>query len=431
MTDCILNPIPTNAVDADEKGISAHYAVPCGQLARYSYPKNQHSTYGVAYDLTTKGGNPQIGEKFGIRSVDTAANYWRGATVTQGVGFVLDYEVMTAPTAARTVVTNGGEHQFRVDVAGTVAISLNNGVTWTTSPTSMVGVGRIHVAADHDGTNQRLWINRRIAAQTAVALSVPAGGNLDVGQHGTVRRLAIPSSWVRTPNQRYLAEFAEKVNYAWRPRLVGEGPTAGIATGSVGEGDYYCPSGGVSLRFYYRQPTVLNRYGHLRLWGDQQSGRIALMHPKMPSFGSWEFVFEWLGGTPTFGLAPDRTTTWNMAASGMYWWRATAGAGGLGITFNRDNVLLGTFVVPLPRAGGMVRIVPTRHPSGDWRHYIKVEDRWYGGFPVINDVTYLSSNYIMLQPDGSFIESAKKLLGELDPFDESERIALEVSPFAP
>ena len=433
MNDTIHRTFPRNWCNAAEKGIAAHFTFPGGEVAKYGAWKNHHGLYGNVYDLTTRTGTPRFGEAFGIEVRDDAASYWRGATVTQGIGLASDLEVYAVPGAARTVVTNGGEHQIRVDAAGTVAITLDNGGTWTTSPASIVGLGRIHVLADHDGTNQRLWLNGRIAAETASVLAVPAGGNLDVGQHGAVRRLVIPSAWIVAPRDRYVIELGMQPQWCWRPNLVGETGAAGILAGQVGPGDWYCVTGGVDTRFVHRAENN-GVPAHLAFSSTaQQGGRLDFTATKIPWFGSWEMRYEI--GDPTqpvwFALIPERSSLFWVAAAGAYWWDI----GYVGATYTlrmyRDATLLATTDLgeANPGAGAVCRLLVSRDVQGDWRQRVSINGRWYGDdLAVANDVTYLSGSGIAILPGLNYISAIKKTLGELSPDSALERVALEVWP---
>ena len=421
MADTKHNWYPLAAIDPNEPGIAAAYTFPPTELARYGYPKNRHALYGTAYDLATRVGAVKVANGYGVRVDDDAGAYYRGATVTQGIGLVGDVMYDAAPAAARIAVTNGGEHQIRIDAAGTISITLDNGGTYTTTGYSLAGRGRNYVTADHDGTNQRVWINGRVAAQNAVALSVPAGGNLDLGLHGSWRRLVIPSAWTTPVRTRYLREFARNVIVIWKPQDVGTGPSGGIVAGRTGRGTWVCPLGGATMSFVWVNDLSYPAGGYLALTdtGALSLRRISLMAMNRPAFGSWLWEFtirDPAADNPYFALAPLPDTDPTAASSNAYWVSSRIVAG----VWNTDLYLAnGASIVNVtggvPVAGSKMKVLLTRHTNGDWRLGHSINGVWYWQDVAGNNVTVLSENWIQTAPRGSYITGYTHWLGEMSP----------------
>lgn len=437
MADTIHNTIPSNFVDSEEVGVAAHYTFPQGMLSRFGYYKNQMTIGAGGADLSIRAGNPYTGEKYGLSGGVSTTSYWStpgGTSISAALGFVVDYEMLSTPTAFQQIIYHGSapQHQLRV-FAGSVIprISLNSGVTETFPAFGIIGRGRVHLTADHDGTNQRSWINGRVVAQNAAAFQSPgAVGALLVGRHGTYRRVVIPVAWNTPIRTRYVREFAKSVQWSWQPRIVGEGPAGGILTGATGEGGWYCPLGAATLGF--APITTLGGGLVLGLTDTVISmSRLDFMHARLPAFGSWLFHYKTRNSAtdnPRFAIHDTRGVDFTAAGSTSYWVDCVQAAGVWRTTFRRENGAAQITVdQPLPAANTECAVLLTRHPSGDWRLYSWTGTSGWAGNPAVvaNDITYLSSNYVSISPRGPWVLRATKYLGEMEPSE------LEIPVFGP
>lgn len=423
MSDANNCPMAERHADPTEAGV--HFTFGEGEQATFSRFLCRGAA-GAAFDLTTRVGVPLVGHGGGVYVADDAGSYHQGAVYPAGVAMAGEHQVDALPAAARIVAQNGAQHLARVDAAGQFEASLNSGATYSTAAWNATGRGPFHWVVDHDGANQRLWINRRLADSDAVALGVPAG-NIQVGRTGTARRLrCLPAR--PDVNALYLGDFARRVVYAWKPWRVGEGPAGGIATGAVGEGDWYCPSGGASLAFVWRHDLSEPGGGHLALTdsGALSMRRLDFMHTKMPSFGSW--LVEYEVRNPAFGadglivgLTPQRGVDPTAAGSGSYW--VTAGNNGGGwwrsSLYYQNGAQIDAVdcdVANVP-AGTRCKLLLTRTVAGDWQTYTwrSSDNRWYWSTVTGNDVAALSSSYLTIAPRGAYVSRVTRYAGEMLP----------------
>jgi len=275
----------------------------------------------------------------------------------------------------------------------------------------------------HDGVLQRFLINGRLADSDAGALGVPAGLHRP-GYHGEISRIkihAVSLGGDSAYRASYVREFARELIYAWRPERVGEGPAGGIATGSVGEGDWFCPLGAATMAFGLVRSARLAAGQSLALRSTGAVGQecLAFAHPKAPAFGSWDwgFLADDLACQPMVGLSPLRTTWLAAAAGGTYYTLVQVAAGLWQATLHRDNgAALLTVTHPTAAAvGDLVSVRFSRDVSGNWRLRLVVNGVVASSAAVANDVTYLDSNYVVVAPRKGKILGFVRHQGEAEP----------------
>ncbi len=426
--DCNNIPFAERHADLAEPGV--HFTFGEGEWAQWSRYLCRGAA-GAAYALSTRVGTPLVGHGGVVYVADCAGSYVQGAVYAAGVAMAGEHQVDALPAAARIVAQNGAQHLARVDAAGQFEASLNSGATYSTAAWNMTGRGPFHWAITHDGANQNLYINRRLADSDAVALGVPAG-NIQIGRTGTSRRVRLPPTQPDV-GTLYLRDFARRVVYQWRPLDVGEGPAGGIPTGAVGEGDWYCPSGGATLQFVWVRDLSLPSGGFLALTdsGALSMRRLDFMLSKRAMFGSWLIRYKlrnpvFGGDNPRIGLNRCRGDDMTAAGAQSIWWDAfNTGGGWWRNQLSRENAgLIGVDADHAATAAGddcMTLI--THHVDGTLRIYSmsRMLGSWFWRLAaVVNDVTWLSYNYISIAPRQSYIRSVYAYQGEMLPSELPE-----------
>lgn len=425
--DNIINTVPDRRIRPDDPNLLLGFDFADGDLSTWSRYPNKAVLGGAAYDLVTRAGTPLIGYSGGLYAFDSATAYWQGPA---GAAVDLSMEACwpLAPTAARVPVWNGTNagtgHVISTVAGGFVIASMNGFGVSSTTAYSVIGRGPFRADVWHDGALQRLLVNGRLADSDAVAPGVPAGF-LRAGYHGEILKIkarTVSLGSDATYREQYIREFAKRVVYHWQPVSVGEGPAGGIPSGAVGEGDWYCASGGASLAFVWRPNLSLPAGGQLALTdsGALSARRLAFQHGKAPAFGSWLYVYQirtTATDNPIFGITPLRDSDPTAAAAGSYRAQGISTGAVWRTTLHRDNgAALITVDHPLPVAGDTLAILHTRHPSGDHRLFAALNWTWYGNeSTVANDVTYLSTNFVHVEPRGSYVLGHVRYQGEVVP----------------
>lgn len=422
MPDNFCVPYAERNADPSERGV--HLTFGEREWATFSRFINR-SAEGAAYDATTRVGCPLVGQGGGVYVADDAGSYVQGAAYAAGVAMAGEHQIDAAPAADRIAVQNGAQHLARVKSTGRFEASLNSGATYSTADWSFTGRGPFHWAITHDGANQNLYINRRLADSDAVVLGIPAG-SFQIGRAGTSRRVRfMPTQPVaRTV---YLRDFAKRIVYQWAPHDVGEGPAGGIPTGAVGEGDWYCPSGGATLQHVWRNDLSVSGGGRLALTdsGAPSLRRLAYMHDRRPCFGSWVLRYEVRDPATDslqFALSPLRDNDYSAAASASYWvhLRQVAGPWWRASLYLANGAQLDAVDTPaLPIVGDRGVLLLTHHVDGTWQiyNYLRSLRSWYWSVASPLEVTALSTNYVHIAPRGAYVEGFTRFQGEADPHE--------------
>ncbi len=428
--DNLINAYPQKFAEPNETGVGVHLTFGEGEWATFSRFINHASLGGAAFDHGTRVGVPLVGQGGGVYVLDDANSYIQGAVYAAGVAMAGEHEVTTLPAAARIVVQNGAQHLARVDANGRFEVSLDSGATWSTANWNMVGRGPFHWIVTHDGVNQNLYINRRLADSDAVVLGVPAG-NSQIGRSGTSRRIRYHATQPAVVPM-YLRDFAKQILFHWQPSAVGEGPAGGIPTGAVGEGDWSCALGGANLKFVWVNDLSLPAGGFLALTDDGALSmrRLDFMIPKSPMMGSWLVRYRTrstaIGGDcPRVGLIRCRGDDMTAAGSQSIWFESLNNGGGWWRTQTyRENAgLIGVdcdiLAANVPNGDDCATLL-THHVDGNFRIYefSRTSRGWaWRAAAVVNDVTWLSYNYFSIAPRGSYIKSMTCFQGEMDPHE--------------
>jgi len=426
MTDCINVPWPTTRIDPRETNLQAGYDLADNDLAVWGRHLNKSVT-GAVYDIT-RAGTPRIGQGGGILVTDDANSYYTNANpipVTPATSsYAIDLEVDANPTGTRYPLVNGSATgaDIRIDAAGVLSISFDRATLASTAAGFCNGKGPMRVAGIFDGVNQHLIINRRLIASSAVA---PAAlvGFFGLGQHGTIRKAQVYRARRTLADEQvsYVRDFARKVVYSWQPHDCGEGPAGGIVTGATGD-TWNCPYGDATLKFVWMTEPRL-RQKQLALTGvnNQSPCRLEFPHTRMPSFGTWRWgtVARSLAATPEVYLAQLPRQTHAAAASGCYWGRLAVTGGYWTLTWYRENgaaMLTRINTSQAAALGDIVEAAVSRAVDGTWRADVGVNGNWANqGVNAANDVTYLSSNFIGVQPNSGHVLGVVRYQGEMLP----------------
>lgn len=431
MSDAINVPYPRPQVDPYEAGLILAYCPQDGELAQWSRMLNRAAATGAGWDLTIRTACPLVGPGGGVYSVDNSGNYWDLAitppSIGQGWSYSMLAEYAANPTALRTMAYygwNGGSGDgagFLVDVGG-VRPTYNTGGAVIVMP-SYAGRGRVLYVLTNDGVNQQAYANGRYVAQGALPAVLALNRTGRLGGHGEQLctkgyNFLLTATQIR---EKYVRDFARQVVYSWHPQDVGEGPAGGIATGAVGEGDWYAPLGGANFRFVYvRDPRLPRGQLALNETGAAVASRLEFAHGRRPSFGSWRsgFLARTLTANPVIYLAPMRGTTYNAAASGCYWWQTSVVGGYWSLSIYRENAaVLCTYVNTSAPAqvGDVVEPSVTRAVDGTWRPWLAVNGATAGTQTTAVDVTYLWNEQIGVVPFAGYVLGLTKNQSEMEP----------------
>lgn len=429
MSDVLHVPYPARLVDPNEPGLIAGYDFQDNELSVWGKYTNKCARAGAAYDLTTRVGTPLVGQGGGIYVDDHTGSYWSTASPPVGAvnfSYTTEHEWRLWPPADRNVGYNHVHRFHYLTAVGALnSISFDNGATLTTAPTTVQGHGPYRADALYDGTNQILVINGRQVAAGAVVPQAPAG-TFWLGLSGTVRLCKVfgVRRTVAQARASYVKEFARRVVYSWRPAIVGEGPAGGIATGAVGEGDWYCPSGGASLAFVWRNPSATLRQGQLALTdsGALSLRRLDFAHTKMPLFGAWHFrcqLRDPATDNPRYAFLPARGTDFTAAGSGCTWAQIQRAVGVMQATLHLANGAAAYTInhTAAGVAGDTLDLLVTHAVNGDWRSYLAVNGVWASNADnvVWNDVTQMQSSFISIAPRQSYVLGDERFQSELTP----------------
>ena len=433
MADLVLNPYPQPWINPDEPGLLAGYTPHCdNELAQWGRVLNRAAS-GAIYDLSVRVGCPIVGQGGGILVTDNSANAQRSPVVipvppaTQAHEVDMQYDAL--PTATRYVVApgwNSGTYLIVVNGIGT-RITLNNAGTFTVIG-DMSGRGPHRVGFSYDGANQFACLNGRFVAQNACAPTA-IGGPGHVGDHSTVRlwKAYNINKTVAEFRASYIREFARKVVYQWKPSAVGE---RSFATGNVGEGDFYCPSGGAGLSTVWRPNLSEPGGGHLALTGDNapSMARLDFMHPRMPIFGSWLIEYEvrnpaWAGDSPIIGFTPMRGVDPTVAGSQSYWLNMYNNGGGWFRTSlyyeNGAQIDGADLFAASVLANDRNKCLLTHDVDGSWQVYTYNSSirRWGWTTATPIDVSNLNSNYLTIIPRGGYVTGVTRYQGSMTPHE--------------
>ncbi len=422
--DCNNVPFAERHASPSDRGV--HLTFGESEWATFSRFLNRGDA-GAAYDATTRVGCPLVGQGGGVYVADDLVSYVEGTAYASGVAMSGEHEITNLPAASRNVVQNGAQHLAHVvAVTGVFGATLNAGGPYSDTAYSLLNRGPFHWAITHDGVNQNLWINRRLADSDAVVLNVPAGF-YRIGRAGTSRRVRLHPVQPDVATM-YLREFARRVVYQWTPVSVGEGPVGGVLTGSTPGGYATCPSGGATMQFVWRPDLSSPAGGRLTLTDSNVAGnrRIELAHTRMPLFGS--ILIEYtirdpVTDSPIIGFTPVAGQDPVVAGSGSYWLNMYNTLGGwwrtsLYLANGAQIDAADCDVAPIV-AGTRMKALWTRAVDGTNQIYVysDASKSWFWSAAMPVDVGVLASNYITICPRGSFIERITRFQSEATPHE--------------
>ncbi len=410
----IRNPHPRSHIDPLEKGLAAGYNLDPSELVHFGRYIN---VTGATYDLVTPTGSPLIGQGGGIYVPASSNSYWSGAVYALGVAMSGEHEIAVAPTADSIVVQNGAQHLARdVKTTGRFEASLNSGAVYSTADWDFSGRGPFHWAVTYSGTNQNLWINRRLVDSDAVALGVPAG-NIQIGRFGTTRSARFYNT---QPNvAKIYLDFARNVLFHWTPDD-GESST-GIATGQSNN-EWRCISGGASLKFEWVHSNKWYPNGTLAftdtIGGVNNRGIVfSLVRPR---FGS--IYYEYLIRDPATDSSIVEISAQKIvgaigASTGIHYSYGRTTGGVWRVSWAREAGGFATNVdTRAVVAGDKVGVLWCPAIDGNWRLFASVNGMWYGSdSTVASDVTYLNNVDLGIFPGGSKVTKLTWYQGEMTP----------------